>query len=60
LYSEDDEALAEFRVVFRQVVREVGFNARGKSIHLLEVNSQPKLVKVRHFDFSGSKRRNEA
>jgi hypothetical protein len=53
VYSIDDEALVEFRQVFRGIVREVGFNPRGKSIHLLEVNSQPKLVKGRHFEPSG-------
>jgi hypothetical protein len=31
----------------------VGFNPRGKSIHLLEVNSQAKVVKGRHFEPAG-------
>jgi GTP-binding protein EngB required for normal cell division len=53
VYSIDDEALMEFRQVFRGIVREVGFNPRGKSMHLLEVNSQPKLVKGRHFEPAG-------
>jgi len=37
---------APSRKVFRGIVREVGFNPRGKSIHLIEVNSQSKTVKV--------------
>ena len=53
VYSIDDEALYEFRKVLRGIVREVGFNPRGKSIHLLEVNSQEKTVKGRTFDASG-------
>mmetsp|Transcript_47369 Transcript_47369/g.60841 ORF Transcript_47369/g.60841 Transcript_47369/m.60841 type:complete len:338 (+) Transcript_47369:57-1070(+) len=53
VYSIDDEALSEFRQVFRGLVREIGFNPRGKSIHLLEVNSQPKSVKGREFGPTG-------
>ena len=49
VYSIDDEAMMEFRQIFRGIVREVGFNPRGKSIHLIEVNSQEKMVKGRHF-----------
>ena len=40
IFGVEDSALAEVRATFRSVVKMVGFNGRGKSTHLLEVNSQ--------------------
>jgi len=50
VFAIDDEALQEFRAIFRNIVRTVGFNARGKSVHLIEVNSQAKEVKGHYFE----------
>ena len=43
----------QVRTAMRSVVNSVGFNARGKTIHLMEVNSQGKEVKGHFFEESG-------